>query len=131
MRDQVIEYLKRQNLGGLALSTDLPFQDSGMPLYQQNPKTIYVDTAETAVDPIIQTLGARTISNEIPTISVFFTVDAKTVLPSYDQTVQTVRSTRNAIAIPGIARREDTVETEYETDLLITQINIILTRLAK
>lgn len=131
MREQIIEYLKRQNLGGLALTTDLPFSDSGTSLYLQNFKTVYVDITQTELEPIIQTLGAHTISNEVLTTSCFFTVDAKLQLPQYSEIVNTIKLAKDAVDIGGVSARDATSSTSYETDLLVTQIDITLTKLAK
>jgi len=131
MREQIIEYLKRQNLGGLGLSTDLPFSDSGVSLYLQKPKTVYVDIAQTELEPILQTLGSHTISNEVQTASCFFTVDAKLQLPQYADIVNAIKGAKDAVDIGGVSNRDATTSTSYETDLLVTQIDIILTKLAK
>jgi hypothetical protein len=129
MREQAIDYLKRQNLGGLALTTDLPFTE-GVALYLQRPKTVYVDITQSELDPIIQTLGAVTISNEVLTTSIFFTSDAKQPVPAYNAIVETLRSVKDAVDLAGVTERDATVSTSYEEDLLVTQVDITLTRLA-
>lgn len=129
MRSQVIEYLKRQNLGGLALSSDLPFTDSGVSLYLQNARTVYVDAEQATTDPVFQTLGAHQISNEVISTSVYFTVDSKTQFPNYDDVVKTIKSTKDNIALEGVTQRDTAVSTEYEQDLLVTTVDITLTRL--
>lgn len=130
MRNQVIEYLKKQDLKRLALSDELPFQQSDEPLYIKKPKAIYVDNVQTEIEPIIQTLGAVNISNEVNTVSVFFSVDAKRLIAGYNELVDTIMNAKHRVNIQGVSRREATVQSEYSGDLLVTQIDIALTKLA-
>lgn len=130
MRDQIIEYLKGENLQGLALTDDLPFVDGGVELYLQRPKTIYLDATQNTFEPIIQTLGGHSISNEVLTTSIFFTVDAKKVLPSYKKIVQTIKNAKDRVKLDGVNLRDASVSTDYNNSILVTQVDIILTRLA-
>lgn len=130
MRDQIIEYLKGENLQGLALTDDLPFVDGGVELYLQRPKTIYLDATQNTFEAIFQTLGGESISNEVLTTSIFFTVDAKKVLPSYQKIVQTIKNAKDKVKLDGVNLRDASVSTDYNNSALVTQVDIILTRLA-
>lgn len=130
MREQLLEYLKGSNLRGLSLSTDLPFVDGGTPLFAQRPKTLYVDIEQTETDPVLQTLSGVNISNEVTTLSVFFTVDAKRLIPGYNDLVDIIKQGKNKIESAGISRREATVATEFNNSTLLTQVDLTLTRIA-
>lgn len=130
MRSEVLTYLKTQNLGSLAISNDLPFDDSGVPLYIKNVKKVYVGVDQVSVEPFIQTLGGVNISNEATSVTIYFAVDAKTLITNYDTIVSTLRGVKDNVSIDGIHSRTATVETEFVDDLLVTQTIITLTKIA-
>lgn len=129
MRTEVIDYLKTQNLGGLAISNDLPFDDSGVPLYTKNVKRIYVDRVQYSSEPVIQTLSGHTINNEQTSVTIFFVLDAKTLLASYESVISIITRVKDITTVQGVHTRNATVETEYLNDLLVTQITITFTRI--
>jgi biopolymer transport protein ExbD len=130
MRTEVINYLKTQNLGSIAVSSDLPFDDSGVPLYTKNAKKVYVDNRQITTDPLVQTLGGVNILNESHSVDIFFAVDAKTLITNYDTVVNTIRTVKDNVTLNGAHTRTADVATEYVNDLLITQITITLTKIA-
>jgi hypothetical protein len=130
MRTEVINYLKTQNLNGLATSTDLPFDDSGVPLYTKNVKRIYVDNEQRTSEPFIQTLGGVNINNEATSVTIYFALDAKNLITSYDTVVNTVKGVKDITTVEGVHTRNAAVETEYLNDLLITQVTITFTRIS-
>ena len=130
MRTEVLNYLQTQNLGGLGLSKDLPFDDSGVPLYTKNAKRIYVDREQKTSEPVVQTLGGVNINNEATSVTISFATDAKTPLSTYDTVVSTIKQGKDITTVDGVHTRNATVETEYLNDLLITQITITLTRIS-
>jgi|TARA_B110000977_G_scaffold143597_1_gene182340 hypothetical protein len=130
MRSETLTYLKTQNLGSLSISNDLPFDDSGSPLYLKNVKKVYVDSDQVSSDPIIQTLGGVNISNEATSVSVYFTVDAKTLITNYDTIVSTIKGVKDNVNIDGVHTRSSEISTEYVDDLLVTSVIITLTKIA-
>lgn len=130
MRTQVLDYLKTQNLGSLSVTNDLPFDDSGVPLYTKNAKKVYVNAKQVSSEPIIQTLNGVNINNEVASTSVYFAVDAKTLITNYDTVVNTIKTVKDNVNIDGIHTRSAEVVTEYVNDLLVTEITITLTKLA-
>jgi hypothetical protein len=130
MRNDIISYLKQQNLRGLALSDDLPFLDGNVELFLQRPRVIYVGATQRSFEPLFQTLSGHGIDNETQTTSVFFTVDAKRLIPGYDDIVNIIRDARNNVNVENSVRQEASVVTDFNNDLLVTQIDIIITKLA-
>ena len=130
MRSDVLTYLKTQNLGSLSVSNDLPFDDSGAPLYLKNVKKVYVTSDQVSTDPVIQTLGGVNISNEATSVTIYFTVDAKTLITNYDTIVSTLRNVKDNVNIQGVHTRNAEVVTEFVDDLLVTSITITLTKIA-
>lgn len=130
MRSDVLAYLKTVNLGSLSITNDLPFDDSDTPLYLKNAKKVYVDAEQVSSEPVVQTLGGVNISNESTSVSIYFTVDAKTLITNYDTIVSTLRSVKDNVNIDGVHTRVSDVSTEYVNDLLVTQTTITLTKIA-
>jgi hypothetical protein len=129
MRKQVLELLNRQSLNGLRISRELPYSDSGTDLFLKNPKHIYVDEMVVETEPLIIALNGLSINNEIASVSVFFTTDAKNDISERSTVIQKLRSIKDSIEYPGATRRESLVNTSYQGDLLLTEIQYRLTRL--
>jgi hypothetical protein len=129
MRDEVLSFIKGLNLGTLAVANDLPFEDSGVPLYLKNARTIYVDRPQKTSETFIRTLGGGAFSSETTTISIYFSLDAKLLIANYDSIVDTLKTTKDVTTIQGINRREVDVQSEYQGDILLTQIDFRFTKL--
>lgn len=131
MRDSVIAKIKGLSLNGISVSQELPYDESGVARYTKNPKTIYVDNAQKSESNIIQTLDLSVNLNQQTTsVSIYFTTDAKNPLYQYDTLVSSLRNLKNTIQLDGATQREVAVNTSFEDDLLITQMEYTLTRLA-
>ena len=129
MRTELIEYLQGQNLGTFVLSQELPWSTSGVPLYTKNAKKIYVDKTQYSTDPLIATLDGLNITNTIHTVRLYFSNDAKQLPPSYDGLIATLRSAKDASTITGVTRREVEVTSEFQEDLLVTELEYRFTKL--
>lgn len=129
MRQEVLDYIKTLDIGNLAISTDLPFDDSGVPLYLKNVKRVYVDSPTTETETFAQTLGGHSYSNETTSIQIYFAVDAKNILVNYDDIVSTLKTVAEITTINGINRREVDVATEYVNDILVATLDVRLTRI--
>jgi hypothetical protein len=130
MRTQILAYLKTQNLGTLAISNDLPFDDSGVALYTKNVKKVYVDQQQVSNEPVLQTLGGVNINNQAASVTIYFAIDAKNLVPNYDTIVSTLQAVKDNVSIPNVHTRSADVSTEYVDDLLITTTTITLTKIA-
>lgn len=129
MRDLILDYINGINLGGFLLSQELPWSESGTPLYIKNPKRIYVDIAEFSSEPLVVALNGLHISQEVITVRVYFSADAKQIPPNYEQTVQDLRGAKDITTISGPYRRECIVNTTYENDMLVSTLEFRFTKL--
>jgi len=127
MRQELVDYIGAQNLGGFILSQELPYSSSGVPLYQKNAKRIYVDRTEYSNEPIIATLDGTQVDSEIASVRVYFASDAKQLPPNYDTVVTSLRAGKDVETITGVSRRECTISTSFDEDLLITQLEFRFT----
>ena len=124
MRTDVIDYIQSLNLGTFIVSNELPFSESGTPLYLKNLKKIYVDVDQYIVQPFIYTLSGVNISDETTAVRVYFANDAKSIPPNYDDVVSNLRLAKDILPTAGYNRREVDVSTSFEADRLITEIEL-------
>jgi hypothetical protein len=129
MRQDMLDYIGGLSLGGFILSQELPWTDSQTPLWLKNPKRIYVDTPEYIVDRLYSTLDGTDVSNQTTSVRIYFSADAKQLPADYDDLVSDLRLGKDINATEGITRREVEVTTEFEDDLLVTQLEIRFTKL--
>jgi hypothetical protein len=124
MRQEVIDYLQGLNLGTFTVSTELPWTDNTIPLYVKNLKKIYVGVDEFTVNPIIITLNGLNITEDVNTVRIYFANDAKQIPPNYEDVVSQMRTVKNINTTTGFNRRECDVITTFDSDKLITELEI-------
>lgn len=129
MRTQVITAIQNLALGGVNLVQELPYDESGVPLYTKNPKSLYVDRTQFESVPVVQTLGGTNINNTTTSVSVYLAVDAKNPPQQLDTVINSLRGIEDSLTIDGTHTRESTVSTDYENDLLIVTVDYRLTRI--
>lgn len=129
MRSAVLDYIKKLGLTGFNLSTELPYDENGVPLYLKNVRRIYVESPQTSTEPAISTLGGGSIYNETTTFNIYFAADAKNSPANFDATIAKLKGTANIPELGWFQTRETDVETTYETDLSVTRLEVRLTRL--
>lgn len=129
MRDTIIEFINTLNLGGFILSQDLPWTDSGIPLYIKNVKKIYVDKTTYSNEVLIPILNGSNIDSDISTVRIYFSADAKQTPSNYDDVINQLRDINSINLSNGTFRREITVDTSFENDLIITELEYRFTKL--
>ena len=127
MRSLLVDYFNSLNLGTFLLSQELPWVESGTALYLKNPKRIYVDVTQYTSEPLTVALNGQHINQEVATVRVYFSADAKQLPADYEQVVIDLKSGRN-IQIDGVFRRECEVSTNYENDMLVTTLEFRFTK---
>ena len=93
------------------ISQELPFDSGGIPLYDKNLKTVYVDEQEIAVEELYSTLDQGVVNQTTTTINAYLSVDAKNQLTDIDTVVANLLIARNVVT--------GTVDStsDYETDI--------------
>lgn len=129
MRTEIVDSIKALALNGVSLSAELPYDESGTPLYLKNPKVLYVDRTQYDSVPIVQTLRGVNINNTTTSVSVYLAVDAKNPLAQLDSIIDSLRGIEDTVSIDGVHTRESTVSTSYENDLLVVEVEYRLTKL--
>jgi hypothetical protein len=124
MRQEILDYINGLSLGTFTVSSELPYDASGAPLYVQNVKKIYVDNEQTAVEPLVTALDGPVIDNEVTSVSIYFSADAKQLPANYNTLVADLKKAKNITTVAGIHRRELDVTTEYQSDLIVNSMEI-------
>lgn len=124
MRSKILTALKGLSLATLGtykVSTELPFEVDGNPLYIKNPKHIYVDVDQYDHSPSFDTLKGDGFVDETITVRAFFVNDAKQLPSNYESLVETIKELRLNTSITGVIQKLCQVSTEYSGDLLVTE----------
>lgn len=129
MRQEIIDGVKGLALTGYNVTTELPYDESGNPLFVKNPKRIYVDATQTAQEPLILALDGLNIENTTTSVTVYFTVDAKNIPANYDATIASLKGIKDTVTFDGSAQRTVSVNTSYGNDLLISELEYNFTRI--
>ena len=80
------------------VSQELPFDSGGIPLYNKNLKTVYVDEQEITVEELYSTLDQGVVNETTTTINAYLSVDAKNQLSDINTVVANLLVARNVIA---------------------------------
>lgn len=123
MRTAIYDYidgLTASQMGTYSLSSELPYDSSGVPMYLKNFKRIYVDVAQITQEEAYDGLDGTGAVDEITTVSVYFVNDAKILPSNYDSLVALIKDARLTADITGVIRRLCQVTTRYEQDSLVT-----------
>lgn len=129
MRDELLKAIKQVQTPGIGTSMELPFDTGGNALYLKNPKQIYVDTEQTTEEPLIQTLSGCNVYTQSTVVRVFFAVDAKNKPASYASAISMLKTLKDSVEFPGATSRTVSVDTLYEGDLLVSEIEYEFTRI--
>lgn len=95
----------------VTISQELPFDQSGIPLYNKNMGTIYVDEQDITVEQLYRTLDQSNVNQTTTTVNAYLSVDAKNEYSDIDTVVANLLIARNTIA--------NTIDSnsDYETEI--------------
>lgn len=129
MRNQVLSFIEGLDLGSFRVSQELPWSEGENPLYLKNLKSLYVGPAQYETETIIAALNGLNIQNQEITVEVSFACDAKKLPADYQLVISQLLNVKNITDIEPSWNREVTHTTEYEGDVLVTQVEFIFTKL--
>ena len=129
MRTELLAYFKSLKLKNFGVSDELPFSNSDRTVYLKNPKKIYVDLDQKTQEQVIALIGNHGIFQEVHSVSVFFTTDAKNLPSDYQTVVDDLMAGKDAQSTEPYFRREVDVSTSFEGDLMLTQLDFRFTKL--
>ena len=128
MRTELVNYIKGLKLKNLNVSDELPFSNSGIPLYMKNPKRIYIDLESIASEPLIVTF-TNTIDTEVHTVKLYFTTDAKQLLSDYSSVISSIRAGKDVATDLNYFKRDVSNSVSYENDMIVTEVEFRFTKL--
>ena len=129
MRTALLEWFAANPVPGFTLTQELPWDAGGTALYLKNFKRIYVDTEQVAQEPLIDVLNGPGVVNQITTVTVRITTDAKNPPSNYQTMVNTFQNARLDPAIIGVTQRTTQVTSEFVSDAQVTQFEFSFTEL--
>lgn len=131
-RQALIEAISGLSLGTFQVSSELPWDAAGTPLYVKNPKVFYVDQPDTEDTTLYNTMDGNpggSLASRETTISVYVLVDAKQRPANYDDLVDQVQDVKDTSLITAVRSREVDVITTFEADALLTEFVFRFTEL--
>jgi len=123
-----IKALGSTTLGTFSVSSELPYDASGTPLYLKNFKKIYVDVDQVGQEATVATLDGSSWVDETTTVRAYFVTDAKQLPSNYETLVDAVKETRLTTDIIGATKRRCQVSTRFEADALVTEFEFSFTK---
>jgi hypothetical protein len=109
------------------VSSELPFDSNGIPLYVKNMKTVYVDDAEENKVQLYRTLDQGEVYQTETIVNAFLCVDAKNQPSDIDAVITAILNARNAIT--GTQINEAEVVSEIEDDVVTYTFEYNITNL--
>ena len=129
MRTQVYNYVKTLDIGSFRTTEELPWSESGIPLYIKNLKTLYISNAQTETETLIAALDGLNIQNKTVTVQLFFACDAKKQPSNYEELMSQLLDINSIQDVERNWDRSVKQQVEYDTDKTITQVDYIFTKL--
>jgi len=98
------------------VSSELPFDSAGEPLYLKNKKTVYLAQENKEVTQLIPVLGTTKIMQTQTTVNGYLTTDAKNQPSNIDSVITAILGSRTAIS--STIDSTSVVETEITDDYI-------------
>jgi len=100
----------------VSISQELPFDQSGIPLYDKNMGVIYVDEQELNVEQLYRTLDQGNVNQTTTTVNAYLSVDAKNEYSDINTVVANLLIARNVVT--NVTESNSDYETEITDDVI-------------
>lgn len=100
----------------VSISSDLPYNSAGDPLYDKNMNVIYVGEQDIDVEELYGTLDQGSVFQTTTTIPVYLSTDAKVQFDDIETIVANLLIARNTIT--GTVSSDSSYETEISDDVI-------------
>jgi hypothetical protein len=98
------------------VSTELPFDSGGNPLYEKNMNVVYVDEEELLVEQLYRTLDQGEVNQTTTTINAYLSTDAKNQSSDINTVVANLLIARNVVT--NVLDKNSDYETEITDDVI-------------
>lgn len=132
IRQAIIDGIRALALGTFTVSSEMPWDAAGTPLYQNNLKRFFIGETDSEESALFNTLDgnrAGSLSTRISTVQVFVVVDAKQQPANFEALMTAVEGVKNTQAIAAVRSREVDRITTFEADTMITEFVFRFTEL--
>lgn len=117
IRDTLITGLTASlSTSNVSVSSELPFNSGGEPLYIKNMKHVYIDEDNDDVTQLYGTLDGNDIYQTDTSVQAYLTIDAKNQISDIDTIVNTIIAERLGVSGPHV--KECEVSTEITLDYI-------------
>lgn len=116
MRTELLAYLTTNLTGTIKTSQELPFEDSGAPLYTKNMRRVYLAEPEIEQDELVPTLDDTDINQNITTVRGYLTMDAKNRNADLTTALNTLANAKSVATITNAFRKEFDYTTTIDAD---------------
>lgn len=122
MRDHVVNTINAfiGNHAGFTLSSELPFEKDGSPLYTSNAKRVYVDREQITREPLYEFVSGDDIDQDITDVTAYVVTDAKNEPSNLSAFISDMRGVKNSPPA-GVFRTQVEHTTTIENDLVTHQ----------
>ena len=100
----------------VSISSDLPYDSAGDPLYEKNMNVIYVGEQDIDVEELYGTLDQNPVFQTTTSIPVYLSTDAKVQFDDIETIVANLLIARNTIT--GTVSSNSSYETEISEDVI-------------
>jgi hypothetical protein len=116
MRTELLAYLTANLTGTIKPSQELPFEESGNPLYVRNMRRVYLDEPVKEQTELVSTLDETDINQNITTVRGYLSMDAKNRNADLDAALTTLATAKNVTTITNAFRKEFDYTTTIDAD---------------
>ena len=122
MRSELISQITTaiSTLTQFAVSSELPWELDGSPLYIKNKKKVYVDNEYKEESTLIPVLSFDNIIQDELKTEVFLAVDAKNPPSQLDSAITKILATKDSLGIVNFATESDYTADKQEDILIYT-----------
>lgn len=113
MRSQIISYLTANMPATFKVSTELPFEEGGSPLFRKNMRRFYVEDAQVEQTVLLAAFDGDIMETRT-TILAYLAVDAKNRPSDFDTAISVMVNSRTQSGITNSFRNELTYTTEID-----------------
>lgn len=99
-----------------SVSSELPFESGGNPLYEKNKRTVYLDKQEDSKVQLYRTLDQGDVYQTDSVVQAYLVTDAKNQPSDINSVITAILDAKDAIT--GTQINEATYETEIEDDYI-------------
>lgn len=105
----------------IGYSDELPWDQSGQPLYQKNMKRVYLDSEQTDRTELFNCLDNQDVIQATTTLTGYLNIDAKTLPSDIDTVISNILLSGKTVS--NASTKNSSVTTEFQGDTITYTFN--------